>query len=122
MFVKYSWFFLILFFVFLFTLFVFYVRRRNKKARFLHFDEDTAQIYVGNLPYHAREEELRDCFYRFGPIKTIRIIKNFRTGQSKGYAFIRYTSIKSAQQALSMSGRDFKGRALVVQLAKTRDL
>ena len=45
-------------------------------------------IYVGNLPYSATEEELGELFSSFGPVKRVTIIKDRETGRSKGFGFV----------------------------------
>ncbi len=84
-------------------------------------DFSNDQIYVGNLPYHVRENDLHNHFSRFGAIETIKIVRNLRTGRSKGYAFVTYTSAKQAVKALSAHGKDLQGRSLVVRIAKSRE-
>ena len=79
------------------------------------------QIYIGNLPYHVCENDLHNYFSRFGVIETIKIVKNFRTGRSKGYAFVTYSSSKQAIKALGAHGKDLQGRSLVVRIAKSRE-
>ena len=78
------------------------------------------QIYVGNLPYFINEEDLRGYFSRFGAIHSIKIVRNFRTGRSKGYAFVTYDSYKQANEALVAHGQDLHGRSMVVRIAKPR--
>lgn len=84
-------------------------------------DFSNDQIYVGNLPYHLGENDLSNYFSRFGSVKTIKIVRNFRTGRSKGYAFVTYTSAKQAIKALGAHGKDLQGRSLVVRIAKSRE-
>ena len=84
-------------------------------------DFSNDQIYIGNLSYHIRENDLRDYFSRFGAIETIKIVRNFRTGRSKGYAFITYSNSKQAVKALGAHGKDLQGRSLVVRIAKSRE-
>ena len=92
-------------------------RRKNQLDPNDYFNE---QIYVGNLSYYLNESDLRGYFSRFGGIEAIKIIRNLRTGHSKGYAFVTYQSAKEASSALEAHGRDLGGRSLVVRLAKPR--
>ena len=78
------------------------------------------QIYVGNLPYRVDENDLQDYFSRFGTIQNIRIVRNFRTGRSKGYAFVTYANTKQATDALVAHGIELYGRSMVVRIAKPR--
>lgn len=84
-------------------------------------DYTNEQIYVGNLPYRLDETDLRGYFSRFGGIQAIKIIRNFKTGRSKGYAFVTYQSAKQAAKALAAHGRELGGRSLVVRIAKPRE-
>lgn len=78
------------------------------------------QVYVGNLPYRVDENDLQDYFSRFGTIQNIRIVRNFRTGRSKGYAFVTYANTKQAADALAAHGIELYGRSMVVRIAKPR--
>lgn len=78
------------------------------------------QIYVGNLPYHANEDDLKDYFSRFGGIESVHVIRNFKTGRSKGYAFVTYATPNEANVALAAHGQDLQGRSMVVRIAKPR--
>jgi RNA recognition motif-containing protein len=78
------------------------------------------KIYVGNLDYKVYEEELKTFFAKFGKIDEVRLIKNTRTGRSKGFAFITFSAAQDAAQALSGHGQTLKGRSLVVRIAKDK--
>jgi len=86
--------------------------RRNAAA--------SSEVYVGNLNYYTKENELKKFFSQFGKINEIKIIKNNRTGRSKGYAFIRYKTDNEANNALASHGQQFNNRALVVRIAKSQ--
>ena len=96
-------------------------RGRNRLEDLPWKSADNDQIYVGNLSYHVVESDLREYFSRFGTIKVIKIVKHSRTGRSKGYAFVTYTSPKQAVEALNAHGKDLQGRSLVVRIAKSRE-
>lgn len=78
------------------------------------------KIYVGNLDYKVYEEELKTFFAKFGRIDEVRLIKNTRTGRSKGFAFITFSAANDAAQALTGHGQTLKGRSLVVRIAKDK--
>ena len=79
-----------------------------------------SEVYVGNLNYRTEEQELKKHFAQYGKINEVKIIKNNRTGRSKGYAFIRYASANEAEKALSSHGAQFNSRSLVVRIAKSQ--
>lgn len=51
---------------------------------------DRNDIFIGNLPYSATEEQLLETFAIVGPIKKIRMLNDKDTGRPKGFAFIEY--------------------------------
>jgi len=77
------------------------------------------RLYVGNLSYRVKEEELRSLFAKYGRVKTLHLIRDKLTRRLKGYAFIEM-SPDDAQKALALSGVDFLGRKLVVSSAKSK--
>lgn len=79
------------------------------------------QLYVGNLSYHVNGFHLKQFFSEYGDVQTVRLIKNPKTGRSKGFAFVTYSNVKDAQKALASNGRDIRGRAIVVRMAKPRE-
>ncbi len=76
------------------------------------------QVYVGNIPYHVKDYELKKFFGQFGAVRQTRVVKNTRTGRSKGFAFITFANARDANQALTANGQDMKGRSMVVRIAK----
>ena len=78
-------------------------------------------LYVGNLPWSATEEELKAHFEEAGPVKAVRIITEGGSGRSKGFAFVEMESEKDGQAAIdSLNGKDFSGRELRVDKATER--
>jgi RNA recognition motif-containing protein len=78
-------------------------------------------IYVGNLPREATEEELRGVFEGFGRIDSVNIIKDRYTGDSRGFAFIEMPDNSEAKKAISeVDGTEMMGRSLIVNEARPR--
>ncbi len=77
------------------------------------------RIYVGNLSYKVKEEELRSLFSKYGRIKALHLIRDKMTRRLKGYAFVELDSADNSK-ALELNGKDFLGRKLVVSLAKAK--
>ena len=70
-------------------------------------------IYVGNLPYTATEEELGELFTSFGPVKRVTIIKDRETGRSKGFGFVVLEDESKVEGAIeAINGAEMGGRAL----------
>ena len=78
-------------------------------------------LYVGNLPWSATEEELQAHFSQAGPVKAVRIITEGRSGRSKGFGVVEMESSDAGQAAIdTLNGKDFSGRELRVDKATER--
>ena len=78
-------------------------------------------LYVGNLPWSATEEELEAHFSQCGPVKAVRIITEGSSGRSKGFGFVEMDSSDGGQSAIdTLNGKDFGGRELRVDTATER--
>lgn len=79
------------------------------------------KLYVGNLSYQLREEELQDAFGQFGEVLSVRIITERDSGRSKGFGFVEFAQKADAQNAIdSLDGQDLAGRPLVVNEARPK--
>jgi len=79
------------------------------------------KIYVGNLSYEVTEEDLRLELEQYGQVESVTIIKDKRSGQSKGFGFVEMTSKAEGQSAIDgLNGKELKGRALNVNEARPR--
>ena len=80
------------------------------------------KLYVGNLPYSMRDEDLQQHFSRFGEVISSKIMTDRDTGRSKGFAFVQMGSSEAAQGAIrGMNGQAFDRRGLVVNEARPRE-
>jgi len=78
-------------------------------------------IYVGNLSPQASEDDLRQAFEAFGQVKSINIIKDRFSGESRGFGFVEMPSKQEAQKAIEeMNGKDLMGRAVNVNEARPK--
>ncbi len=78
-------------------------------------------IYVGNLPYNATEQELLGIFQRFGKVTSIAVVVDKRTNRSRGYGFVDMPDDNQALKAIrELDGSDFKGRSLRVDQSQPR--
>lgn len=82
----------------------------------------STKLFVGNIPYATTEEDLRDLFGRSGgKVASVRIITDFDTGRSKGYAFVEMGSAEEAQKAVQeLNSFNMNGRSIVVSEARAR--
>ena len=79
------------------------------------------KLYVGNLPYSFRDQDLQDSFSEFGTVNSAKVMMERDTGRSKGFGFVEMGSDAEAQSAINgMNGQALEGRALVVNEARPR--
>lgn len=83
--------------------------------------EERISIYVGNLSLQTAEEDLRQLFEGFGQILGVNIVRNGRTGESRGFGFVEMAKREEAQQAITtLHGTELHGRTLNVKEARPR--
>jgi RNA recognition motif-containing protein len=76
------------------------------------------KLYVGNLPYSATEDSLKEAFSRFGTVESVTIITDRDTGQSKGFGFLELATPQEAASAIAkMNGSEMDNRTLKVSEA-----
>jgi len=79
-------------------------------------------IYVGNLPFAATEDEVRQLFEGYGQVDSVALIKDKFSGQPRGFGFVEMPNAEEANAAITgLNGKDFKGRALVANQARPRE-
>ncbi|MGE0349036.1 RNA recognition motif domain-containing protein [Hydrogenophaga sp.] len=77
------------------------------------------KLYVGNLPYTVRDEDLQQAFSAFGSVNSAKVMMERETGRSKGFGFVEMGSDAEAQSAIEgMNGQSLGGRSLVVNEAR----
>ena len=79
-------------------------------------------IYVGNLPYSATEEDVTGLFAAHGPVERVKIITDRETGRSKGFAFVTLGDQSQLNAAIeALNGYDYQGRALRVNASEPKE-
>ncbi|MBP7780662.1 MAG: RNA-binding protein [Paludibacteraceae bacterium] len=79
-------------------------------------------IYVGNLNYKVRENDLQEKFGAYGEVSSVKVIKDRETRRSKGFGFVEMADDSAAAKAIEeLNGTDYEGRAMVVNEAKERE-
>jgi RNA recognition motif-containing protein len=79
------------------------------------------RLYVGNLPFSATTETLRQAFASSGDVKDVHIVTDRQTGQSRGFGFVTMGNAHEAANAIAaMNGANLDGRALRVNEAEER--
>lgn len=80
------------------------------------------KLYVGNLAYSVRDDELQQAFGQFGTVTSAKVMMDRETGRSKGFGFVEMGSDAEAQAAINgLNGQALEGRAIVVNEARPRE-
>lgn len=79
------------------------------------------RLYVGNLPYSAGEEELRELFEQHGTVVSVSVVMDRETGRSRGFGFVEMEAGDAEGAINALNGKDMDGRALVVNEARPRE-
>ena len=79
-------------------------------------------IYVGNLNYRVREDDLKQVMEEYGVVDSVKIIKDRETGKSKGFAFVEMPDDAAAKKAIEeLNEAEYEGRQMVVKEALPRN-
>ena len=79
-------------------------------------------IYVGNLPFDATEEEVREVFEAFGAVARVSLIKDKMTGRPRGFGFVEMENDAEAEAAIAgLNGSPMRNRNMTVNPARPRD-
>jgi RNA recognition motif-containing protein len=78
-------------------------------------------IYIGNIPYSMKEQNLIDVFQEFGPVESAKVIIDKKTKRSKGYGFVEMKNEKEELEAVeALNGKELGGRKVKVSKANPR--
>ncbi|MCE5227657.1 MAG: RNA-binding protein [Porphyromonadaceae bacterium] len=78
-------------------------------------------IYIGNLNYRVREEDLRHVMEEYGVVDSVKIIIDRETGKSKGFAFVEMPNNAEGQKAIEeLNEAEYEGRQMVVKEARPK--
>ena len=79
----------------------------------------SSKLYVGNLSYSVRDDDLQQKFGEFGSVQSAKVMMDRDSGRSKGFGFVEMSSDAEAQAAISgMNGKSVDGRDMVVNEAR----
>jgi len=79
------------------------------------------RLYVGNLPYSTRDEDLEDLFSPIGEVSEATAMIDRETGRSRGFGFVEMVDDAAADAAVEqLDGTMLEGRAIRVSIARPR--
>ena len=81
-----------------------------------------ARLYVGNLSKSTTQDELNVLFQQAGVVTATEVIKDRKSGESKGFAFVTMNAQEDAEKAISMfNAYQLSGKELKVSVAKAKE-
>ncbi len=79
------------------------------------------KLYVGNLPFSATEEGVRELFSQHGTVERVSLITDRDTGRPRGFGFVEMSNADASRAMQALNGTDFGGRSLKVNEAQERE-
>ena len=81
----------------------------------------STNIYVGNLPFSATEDEIRELFAAYGAVTSVHLVTDRETGRLRGFGFVEMETDEDAETAIAeLNGVALQGRSLTVNVARPR--
>ena len=79
------------------------------------------KLYVGNLPFRVRDEDLQSLFQQAGAVQSVNIIRDKVSGQSRGFGFVEMASAEDGEKAIAaLNGQEIGGRTLNINEARPK--
>lgn len=79
-------------------------------------------IYVSNLSFNVRDEDLQEYFAEYGEVTSAKVILDKFTNKSRGFAFVEMADEEAAKKAIQeLDGASVDGRTINVAVAKPRE-
>jgi len=82
----------------------------------------STKLYVGNLPYSADDQALRNNFAEYGDVTSAKVMMDRDSGRSKGFGFVEMGSAEQAEAAIKgLNGMSVGGRDIVVNISRPKE-
>jgi RNA recognition motif-containing protein len=82
--------------------------------------EEMKTIYVGNLPFSASEDQIRQLFEQYGKVQSVKLITDRETGRPRGFGFVEMDGGEADAAISALNGQQFGGRSLRINEARER--
>jgi RNA recognition motif-containing protein len=80
------------------------------------------RLFVGNLSYYVADADLAHLFMPFGTVRSVQVIEDRQSGQSKGFGFVEMGTEAEAGTAMAaLQGQEIDGRPMAVNAARPRE-
>ncbi|NKF52487.1 RNA-binding protein [Shewanella sp. WXL01] len=85
------------------------------------YNGPTMTLYVGNLPYRVHEGEVKTLFGEYGPVNSVRLVRDRKTGRRKGFGFVEMSEAGAKKAMTKLNDYNFQERTLKVREAKSQE-
>ena len=79
------------------------------------------KIYVGNLPFTATDDQLRELFAQHGAVESVNLITDRETGRLRGFGFVEMAAADADTAINALNGTSMGGRSLNINEARPRN-
>lgn len=76
----------------------------NSTPKKIFIYESSHKLYVGNLPWNTKPDDLRNHFKRFGTVVSVRVLHDRKGGKSRVFGFLSFTAASERDAAFSLNG------------------
>ncbi len=81
-----------------------------------------SKLYIGNLSFEVKDNELETLFANCGAVRSVNIVKDQYTGKARGFGFVEMSTSQEANKAIeTINSTEFLGRTIKVSLANDRE-
>lgn len=95
-------------------------RHDRQKDRSAEVENGSPSVYISNLPWKATDQDVEALFARFGEVRDATIIKDRKTGRSRGFGFVEMPEEAASTAIEALNGTNLGGRDLTVRFARPR--
>ncbi|MGB0893074.1 MAG: RNA recognition motif domain-containing protein [Parashewanella sp.] len=100
---------------------VFVTLGSSNAANATQYKGPTKTLYVGNLPYRVHESEVNTLFTKYGPVKSVRLVRDRKTGRRKGFGFVEMSANGALKAMNELNDYTFQERSLKVREARSQE-
>ncbi|MCL1077168.1 RNA-binding protein [Parashewanella spongiae] len=100
---------------------VFILSQSGSQTSIATYKGPTKTLYVGNLPYRVHESEVKALFQDHGPVTSVRLVRDRKTGRRKGFGFVEMSEVGADKARLKLNDYTFQERTLKVREARTQE-
>jgi RNA recognition motif-containing protein len=94
----------------------------GKMDKSITFGEDWVTLFIGNLPFHLSEADIRSWLTPYGAVRTVKLLTHPESGQSQGIGFAEMAPHGAEAAVAALDGREADGRTLSVRLVRKEDV